>query len=398
AQQRPPGDVACAPDPVLPVGPATVRIVFSEPVTPIGGGVQVIGPSGRRVERGVSRVEGGTLVVDVDASAPGTYLVTWRVVADDTHPARGSFAFSVRAPSPLPAAADATAGDLAAISPLGLALQVLARWLHFLGEALGFGTLAFRWLVARPRDVLAEPAADLRLRRLIGLGVALLLVAEPLALFAQAAALGGQDWLDQQVLADALGSSFGRALGLRLGAALLLWLLLGALPPPGALAPGEARVTAVLLGLGAGLAASDGLTAHAASGRLTALGPAANALHVAAMAGWLGCVVALTRVWPLATSRAALLHRAARLAVACVAALVTSGGLMALQHLGAPSDLVATPYGGALSIKLGLLALALSLGLRATRVVPERRPRWWLAELPLLSAIVACAALLVSLV
>ena len=39
----------------------------------------------------------------VDAAAPGTYVVRWRITADDTHPARGSFTFSVGHASAPPA-------------------------------------------------------------------------------------------------------------------------------------------------------------------------------------------------------------------------------------------------------------------------------------------------------
>jgi copper transport protein len=368
---------------ILPSAPPAVRIWFSEPVEPVAGGIAVLAPSGKRVERRPARAEGAELAVELDAAEEGTYLVSWRVVAEDTHAARGGFAFSVGRASP-PAADPGGAGEVGSVAPLGLALQVAARWLHFLGYALGFGGLAFRAFVLRA----PPPPVDRRLWRLVELGVVALLLAEPLALLAQTTSLGADAVLDPAVVGDALGSSFGRALGQRLAAALLLWTLVGIARERGDcfLWPG--------LALGVALGALDGGSAHAASFRPVALGLLVNAVHLAAMGVWVGGLAALLVVWrPLGGARRSVSARFGRVAATALGVLAVSGAAMALVHLGAPLSGLATAYGAALLGKLAALAAVVLLAWLAV----GRARRWRALEAAGLTAVLALAGLLVSL-
>jgi len=196
---------------ILSGAPARVSVFFSQGVQAFGRGLSVVGPDGRRADSGAVAASGSRLSVAVAAAGEGTYVVAWQVIAADTHPSRGSFLFSVGHTSQ-PALVAPAAG------PLGAGLEVAARWLHFAGFALGFGAIAF--------TVLVLPSS--RVERLAGLGVVLLLAAEPLALVAQAASFSPGAAVDPSALQDTLASPFGRLLGLRLAAALLLWALLGA--------------------------------------------------------------------------------------------------------------------------------------------------------------------------
>ena len=359
---------------VLQYEPNAVRITFNEPVTPFGRGVDVFAPSGRRVS-GTATYRDGQLVVPIAEYQPleqGTYRVEWRVVARDTHPSRGSYAFSLGHPSPV-SGGGLQGGELGAVAPLGLFLQTLARWLHFLGFALAFGGIAFRVLL------LPDPEAPPRLRHLWYAGLALLVIAEPLALAGQAASLGS---LDSLALADLLASAFGRVLALRLGAALLLWGALGAVP--------EARGRGgwAILGLGAALALVDGLAGHTIRGFPDLAAYLLTAVHVAAMGLWAGGLFSLLAV----ENRRPLVARFGRLAAASVAVLVLSGALLALLHLRSPADLAFTPYGFTLAVKLLAVAAALGgawFGLRASRTgAPEAVG---------LGGVLALAALLASL-
>ena len=351
-----------------------MRITFSEPVTSFGRGIDVYAPSGKRVS-GTAAAQGDSLVAGLGEFQPleeGTYRVEWRVVARDTHPSRGSYTFSVGHPSPV--TADGLQGnELGAVAPLGLFLQALARWLHFLGFALAFGVLAFRVLL------LPAPDAPSRLRRLWYAGLVLLVVAEPLALTGQAASLGS---LDAQSLADVLGSAFGRVLALRLGVALLLWGALGALPQA------RGRGAWTLLGLGVALALVDGLGGHTIRGVPDLVAYLLTAVHEGAMAVWVGGLAALVSL----PERGPLLRPFGRLAVASVAVLIASGALLALFHLRSPADLAFTAYGFTLGVKLLAVAAALGgawLGLRA------RRSGW--PEAAALAGVLALAGLLASL-
>jgi len=345
---------------VLATAPAAITLRFSEPVTAAGPGITVVAPSGRPAGTGPLRVAGTTMSAPFRAAGEGTYLVRWQVIASDTHPSRGQLTFSVGRASPVPAGDD-LAADVGDVSPAGLLLQTLGRWLHLIGMALAFGVIAFRAVVLP--DPEAGPAR--RLDRLLGAGVALLIAAEPVALAGQAVSLG-------VVAGDLVVSSFGRVLGLRLGGALLLWAALSAVREAG-------RGRWALLGLGAALAVVDALAGHRIAGWPDAAALALSATHEGAMAVWAGGLAAV-----LVAGGAA---RFGRLALASFAVLVVSGAALGLAHLRSPADLLSTTYGAVLAVKVAAVgAAAVIAGLGARRV-----------EAAALAGVAALAGLLVSL-
>jgi copper transport protein len=199
----------------------------------------------------------------------------------------------------------------------------------------------------------------------------MLLVAEPLALLAQTSSLDPAQTFDGDALTGALASTFGRVLGLRLAAALLLWAVLGALRQAAWLRwgiPGIALVLAVV----------DATAAHATPSVPQPLGLALNAVHVSAMGLWLGGLAAF------ATAPADGFRRVAAWSAGL---LIASGAAVALLHFANPLQLVTTAYGVSLAVKLPLVAAALLLAWRARR-------RW---EVAALMAVIAAASVLVSL-
>jgi copper transport protein len=360
---------------LLPSPPGQVRITFSEPVTAFGRGIDVISPSGRLVSA-VAHADGDSLTAALAAAEQGTYLVEWRVVAQDTHPSRGTYTFSVGRSSAVPSGL-ASSSDLGAVAPLGLVLQALARWLHFLGFALAFGTIAFQLLV------LSESQPTVRLRVLVNAGIVLLLLAEPIALLAQALSLGS---VDSASVADVLGSAFGRVLALRLAAPLLLWGILGAIRQSRG-----AGGWAVLV-LGAALAGVDGLAGHTIRGQPAVYAYLLTAVHVASMALWVGGFAALLAVLPGSPDRRPLVGRFGRYLLYPLAALLLSGTALALVHLQSPGDLLFSSYGLTLAIKLVAVAAALLAARLGVRRIRSGRP-----EAVALAGIVALASLLASL-
>jgi len=341
--------------------PATVELFFTEPVTPAGRGISVYGPDGHLVSTGAARAQGNRLTVSLTTPGiEGTYGVVWTVVASDTHPSRGELTFSVGHASPVKAPG-LGGGDVGLVSPLGLVLQALGRWLHFAGYAVGFGAAVYALFVAR----------DPRPLRLAGVGVVLLLVAEPLALLAQTASFDPAQVFDGDALTGALASPFGRVLGLRVAAALGLWAVLGALRQAPWL-----RWAIPALGLGLGLV--DATAAHATPALPQPLGLVLNAVHVAAMGVWAGGVAAFV----VAPTRGF-----GRVAVWSAGLLVASGAALAVLHFANPLETMTTAYGGVLLVKLPLVAVALWLAWR------DRR-RW---ELAALACVLLAAAVLVSL-
>ena len=319
-------------------------------MTPAGAGIKVFSPSGHQVA-GVARSSGSVLFAAIDSTEVGTYIVTWQVFSADTHPSRGAFRFVVGRPTSNPYSALLATGEIGTATPLGLALQALARSVHFIGFALAFGVVAYQALIGRKEGF----------RRLVGTGVALLIVAEPLALLGQLASLS----FDGDTALAVLGSGFGRLLGLRLGAALLAWTLM---------AIGRAWP---LLAVGTVVAVLDGASAHAISG-LPGAGQGVVAIHIAAMGLWVGGLAAFLREPD---------RRFGRYAASTLGIAIVSGLLLAFVHTGFGVALFTTDYGRVLLIKVVIVVAALL-------TVALRRPR---LELGVVVAIVAAAAVLAAL-
>lgn len=326
-----------------------MTLVFSEPVTPAGAGIDVYDPSGRDVAAAVT-AHGAVLSAAIRATARGTYVVLWQVYSADTHPSRGAFEFSAVSRSANPYSMLLAAPTAGTSTPLGLALQALARWVHFVGFALTFGVVAYGVLTRR-----------LSFGRLVGAGLVLLVVAEPLALLGQLASLS----FDGDTALAVLGSSFGRILFLRLAAAVIAWTLIATQRPWPVLATGGA------------IAVLDGLTAHAITG-LPLAGQALVALHVAAMGLWAGGLVAFVR---------APHSRFRRYAVATFGIAVATGLVLGLWHTKLGAGLLTSDYGRVLIFKIALVLAAAVLAL-------TRRSR---AETVIALAVMGSAALLAAL-
>jgi copper transport protein len=344
-----------APDAILQRPPAAITLTFTEPVTPAGNGIKVFSPSGRQVAT-PARAAGRTLIAATTSGESGTYVVIWQVLAADTHPSRGAFRFSVGSPTPNPYSPLLSGGEIGTATPLGFVLQALARWMHFFGVALTFGVIIYERMTRR------EP----RLRRAVLGGLLLLVAAEPVALVAQLASLS----FDGATAIAVMASDFGRLLGLRLAVAVLLWAVLAL------------DVFWPVLGLGMVMALIDGATAHAISG-LPAAGLLLSAIHVAAMALWVGALAALFIASPSGGGQGGGRFR---YPVYSFGVSVVSGLLLAFAHVGFLPGLT-TGYGWALAVKVGVVGIAIVMAL-----LGRRR-----AELGVVALILAAAAVLVSL-
>ena len=331
-----------------------VELVFSEPVTPAGAGIKVFSPSGRQIAGSVT-ARGALLYAPMRSAETGTFVVSWQVLAADTHPSRGAFRFSVGSPSANPYSSLLTGGEIGTASPLGFVLQALARWVHFVGFALVFGVVGYSALT---RDKQPNPRT---VKRLVGAGIVLLIAAEPLALVGQLASLS----FDTDTAIAVLASGFGRLLALRLAGALLVWALWSVESPwP-------------VLGVGLAVALIDGASAHAIPG-LPVAGQLLASLHIAAMGLWVGGLAAFLVVPD---------RRFGRYAVVCFAIAAVSGLLLAVAHVGLLQALMTTTYGQSLMVKVLVVGAALSMAL-----IRRRR-----LEFGVLLTVIAAAALLATL-
>ncbi|HEY6875264.1 MAG TPA: copper resistance protein CopC [Candidatus Dormibacteraeota bacterium] len=320
-----------APDAHLQSLPPAVTLFFTEPVTPAGPGIRVYAPDGRQVAAALS-ARGAVLSAPLSSSEKGTFVVTWQVFAADTHPSRGAFAFSVGEPSANPYAAVLSSGEIGTSTPLGLILQALAHWVHFAGLALVLGLAAYAMLTRQGA-----------VSRWIGVGVALLAVAEPLAVLAQLASLS----FDGDTAVAVLGSPFGRLAGLRLGAALLAWTVLAT------------NRSWPLVVIGGSVAVLDGFGAHAIPD-VPVVGQLLVSVHVAAMGLWVGGLAGYLRA-PDA--------RFVRYAALTFGVAVATGALLAFVHTDYLAGLLTSAYGRTVLVKAAIVvAVALTVVLRRRRV------------------------------
>jgi copper transport protein len=363
--------------------PGELLLRFTEPVDASSSGVVLLGWDGRAVTLAPRRV-----ATDVTAFAaslpplrPGGYRVQWRTLSADGHPVDGSFVFYVAGPSAAlaPAPAERAADEAAPAVPLpaaalrGIGVGVLAALC---------GLLLFTVLLAAPGD-----ARTRRLALALAVAAPVLLAAHALAWAAYARGAHGDAPLRHLLFETAPGHLEAA----RAGAALLaLWAL--------ALArrPGLALVFAAL-----GVAAS-GATGHAAAIH-PALSIPVKAVHVAALAVWLGGLAVLLVTTRRGGELRALAERASRLMLAAVVALTASGVLAVLLFAPGLGPLARSAYGAVLAAKLLGLGVLVALGARNRyRLVPRlpdagartalRRAVTW--ELAVMSLVLLAAGLL----
>ena len=317
--------------------PAEVRVSFSEPPDPKGSQIQVLDDKGQRWDLGLvsASEEPNGLAVGLKPIGDGGYLVAWTAVsAVDGHETKGSFAFVV-GNGPLPALPDV---PNAAAPPTPL--EVVSRALSYAGIALALGAALFGLLVHPATD-----GAERRRER------------DLFIIAATGIALGSAG----MVLAQ--GDRLPPRLELLLSVRLLAGLAVGA-----ALAGAVPVRTRRFVVLGAGMIAA--LTATLVS-HATALGNvkdmALDLIHVLSVSAWTGGVVAFFWVHlrsrdtaPDALRRTA--WRFSLLALGAVGLLVTTGTLQAFDRLVLIQDLIETPYGIALLVKIALLAAVLTFG------------------------------------
>ncbi|HEX6787264.1 MAG TPA: copper resistance protein CopC [Acidimicrobiales bacterium] len=415
---------------VLDTAPTDITLDFDEPVTVEPGAIRLLDSGGKEITLGLP--ERGTDASIVVSSVPdlkdGAYVVAWQVISQDGHPASGAFTFQVGR-----AGATDTRGLLASVLNQqrgDRAVQQLAtfnRLLTYTGLALTLGGAVFA--------VAIWPSASRRwaARRLIWFGWGLLLLATISTLVVAGPYLTGRslhDVLNLDVTRSIAGTRVFRMAEVRLllvllGLPLLLRLRRGLSP--------NAQLAGVLLGeLTIGTVA---LAGHSGSGRWAGVGVILDAVHLGAMAVWLGGLALLVvmlaapsrtdddssddgaagrvddrddAIEDLDDGRAAedaapslspslspgsvgaavapvderteAVDRFSSVAFGCVVALVVTGVVQAWRILpGGLSDLTSTDYGRILLVKVAFVAGLVALGWGSRRLLRRRRlgqPLW----------------------
>lgn len=382
-------------DALVRTPPVVVSFTFSEPVTGSAGAVRVFDARGDRVDRGDARHPGDrpeAIGVPLQPGLKdGTYTATYRVVSADGHIVSGGFSFSIGTRG---GPRGATVGDLLAGQRTGAVTEdafVVVRAVQFGAIAVGAGALFFLLLIwlpalatvtgAQGRWAEASAAGRRRLRVLLLTAAGAGAVSAVLGVILEAASAAGVSFfraLDGTILGDVLDTRFGAFWAIAAG----LWVLVG-----GAAALVPLRRDAVSAVLALPVLAL--LTLPATAGHSSVQDPVwlllpANLLHVAAMAAWVGGLVALLVAVPAATRRlepgdrtrllAATLTRFSPVAFVAVCVILATGVAQALVETDAWSELLDTAFGRAVLIKFVLLLVLIGLGaVNQRRTVPRLR-------------------------
>ena len=375
----------------LEESPDQIIIWFTEPIEPALSSIRVLDSSGQQVDEGNSVVDDlNPLVMSVGLGdvPDGTYTVAWKNVSTvDGHRVRGSFVFAVG--QPLSGAPVESVKEPLLQSPVSPFL----RWLVLLGALAMVGGLVLEMLVVRPvmhsqssSDSIraAGDALSFRSLRLTWLAIAVLLAASVGQLLLLTtithevslwAALGGPlkdtvtgtEWGEVWVWRMASTVAFGLALiGLRW--ATKLW---------------QPAVQLVALALGCLVLWTLTLTSHgAATVDIRNLAIAADFLHLAASAFWVGAVfhfalgVPLLRALSDSERRECLADMVPRFSVVAamsVAVIVVTGVFSGWAQVTV-TEALGTAYGITLIAKVALvLPLLLLGGLNLVWVRPRLR-------------------------
>ena len=353
------------------VAPAEVTLTFEEPVQLVPGTAQVISDDGARADSGDAHLstDGATLVIPLRPDVEkGSYSAVWRVISADTHTVSGSISFGVgqAAHEPPPQTVDP--------SHVLTVTDDVVQGFVYLGVILSLGltfvcATLWRWALSLAR-----------IRALIWAGWALI----GCATFAQfliegprALGVGWAEIFAGSAVSEALHDRTGAVLMVRTVALLLMAAVTRRIIKRSNAIPAEPDRTgiAMLVTGAAAVAVSVAARGHAATGRDLWLAIPVTALHLLAMAVWVGGLITLVLA-VLPQRRTENLRRWSQTALSCVSVLVVTGGYQAWRQVYPVGALWSTRYGITLLVKLALVIGMLTLGyLARRRLTPERLRR-----------------------
>jgi copper transport protein len=348
----------------LESAPARVTVTFSEDVSVDAGYVKVVDGDGDEVSEGATtHPDGDGRKVGVPLRAglgDGTYVVSYRIVSEDSHPIGGAFSFVV-GDGPLVSATGSVVGGTT--DPVVEWIFTAARFGSFAGIVV-FGGLAF--------VVLCWPAgrSSPRVRRVIWSGWAVAATGAVLALLLEgpyAAGTGLADALDPDLIGTTLGTTYGRMLSARLVLlGVIAVLAVRLLREQGEVAERvRSRDEDLAAICGLGVLATYGGVGHAAAGSQPTLALLSDTAHLAAATLWIGgLIVLLTGLLPTRRTAelAQALPRFSRLAMGSVAVLALTGTYQAWREIAPLAALWSTEYGRLVLLKILGFVLLVGLG------------------------------------
>ena len=341
---------------VIAQSPAEIRLDFNEHIESSLLSVRLFDAQQKEIT--VQRAE----LLDLDPSiviaaipdlADGVYVVVWRVVSADGHPVSGAFPFEVGDQS------SGTGQDLLtkilnsidAQSPLGNPLAA-GRFISFLSLVLLIGTVVFTWGSSLLRTEKAR-----QLVRLSTLGIAFGSIA---VLLLQGPYASGRGWsaiFDATLISDVTVTRLGLAVLVRL-LFVVLW---------GFLSLADSRAEArwwknLAIASGIGIVATFALSGHPSAGTMAPLFVVVDAVHLGAVAAWVGGLIALTILRKEDQCDAS---RFSRIATWTMPIAVVTGVVQGIHLLGGIGAITESNYGKFLILKTLLVLAVIALGAKA---------------------------------
>jgi copper transport protein len=348
----------------LDAAPDEIRLWFSEPLEASFSKIFLRDSQGNIIQTVPSQVDpadGRQLFLRPDPLPAGLYTVVWRgLSAADGHATAGSY--------PLIIGSGAGGGSASQAADTIPAAGTIVRWFNLLSLAMGAGGLGFWLFVWTPAVNEPRPPIERRMRWLVWVGWLLIGITGIQLLLLQLSVAQDVPMLNV-ALNDTLGpliadTRFGHLWLLRMA----LWVGMG-----GALAfaPGDRWFYWIALIIGGGLLAVNSLFSHATAAPDAPASVAADWLHLAATALWVGGLMqfvnvigpvrrAFTSPVPVIGRLVAAFTNFARVSVAT---LFITGLYAAWLQVGSVAALLNTQYGQALFIKLLLILPLLALAL-----------------------------------
>jgi copper transport protein len=334
----------------LATPPSRVTITFGERPDPKLSTIKVLDKAGAPVVAGPTVPTEGdplSLTVPLKPLPTGVYTVAWRTVsAVDGHLASGSFAFGVgAAPS---AGASQPAGGGSSVSGSGgpSILEIVGRWLLYLGLLGVLGAAFF--------GILGGTATHPASRRILPFAFVVATVGTAVVIAVQVTDAGVGP-------AEAFGTSLGPGMvGRILPLALVLLVLLDI-----ARRRAAGAISLGLAGLGATVALlADVATSHAAAGKNVPFDVLVQSAHVLAVGLWMGGLVALL-VWSRRTpgpDTARAVRLFSRLASMGIATVAVTGLIRAVAEVGNVEALLSSDFGRVVIAKSAILGGLAALG------------------------------------
>ena len=356
---------------LLAQAPSVVTLTFDERVEPVKKAFSVVGPNGKSANTGspANTDDGKHVSMRLTRHLPqGTYLVSYRVISADGHPVGGGFDFSVGKRSTPPHAASSV--NEGGTDPGVRAALSVSKYVGYIGAALAAGSTLM--LV-----VLWPHRLDRRLiNRMAWSGWTLLILGAAGQFFVQVpyTAGGGLAELDASGLRSVATSTVGIAFLARIVLVLAAAPFLRALTRDGVV---SVLWRWCLLSLGVLAAFTWPIAGHPGTvrGRLIAI--ASDAVHVTAMALWLGGLIVLVGalLQRAGTSELTLIMPVwSRWALAAVATLGVTGLLSALLTMDGVGPLFHSAYGWLVVAKFIGLCLIITVAFFSRRWVQRRLP------------------------